>query len=263
MKRFYLLTLVLLTVCMTSVAQQKWDFLKLSDTDISNLDADWTLENDYYYNTSTSGKGIYVGRYSKQGKDYSPYFTDRDSAAVYSSIIEANGMELEMTKGLRFGLVNSTNGRFQGNNKKAFRIYKNNKGNGIFFRVDGAFFVIPNVAKGDTVIVVSRPGGKEGRGLTSQDLEIIKGFESTEAVNTTNKGISKVDGYVLISSIDKPSILLSVEVKKPTTGIAAIQTSGVKHPERIYNLNGQFVGTDFNKLPKGVYIKQGKKFIKK
>lgn len=259
MKRFYLLTLVLFTVCMTSVAQQKWDFLKLSDTDISNLDAQWTFKDHYYYN-----QGINVGRYSKKGEDYSPYFTNRDSAALYSSIVLANGVELEMTKGLKFGFAHEGNQRFQANKSKAFRIYKEKKGYGIFPEMAGAFFIIPNVVKGDTIIVISRPGGDEGRGLSSEELTVISGFQpTTEPSNVINKGVSKVDGNVLISTGGKTSILLSVEVKKPTTGIAAIQTSGVKHPERIYNLNGQFVGTDFNKLPQGVYIKQGKKFIKK
>lgn len=264
MKKIYLLTLTLLSICMASMAQQKWDFLTLSANDEANLTADWSFSDPYYYNTSTSGKGIYVGRYSKKGKDYSPYFNVADSAAKYSSTVEANGVELEMTKGLKFGFANEGSRRFQGNNNKAFRIYKGKKGYGIYPQMAGAFFVIPNVAVGDTVIVVSRPGGKEGRGLTSENLTILSGFESTiEPNNVLNKGVSKVNGNVLIGSIGKTSILLSVEVKKPTTDISQLRTSVIGRPENIYNLNGQFVGTDLNKLPQGVYIQYGKKVIKK
>ncbi len=50
----------------------------------------------------------------------------------------------------------------------------------------------------------------------------------------------------------------------PTTGIANVQTSLTKN-YKVYNLNGVVVGTEstFKKLPKGVYIVNGKKVVKK
>lgn len=50
----------------------------------------------------------------------------------------------------------------------------------------------------------------------------------------------------------------------PTTGIANVKTSLTKN-YKVYNLNGVVVGTEstFKKLPKGVYIVNGKKVVKK
>ena len=50
----------------------------------------------------------------------------------------------------------------------------------------------------------------------------------------------------------------------PTTGIANVETSLTKN-YKVYNLNGVVVGTEstFKKLPKGVYIVNGKKVVKK
>ena len=49
----------------------------------------------------------------------------------------------------------------------------------------------------------------------------------------------------------------------PTTGIANVKTSLTKN-HKVYNLNGVVVGTEstFKKLPKGVYIVNGKKVVK-
>lgn len=48
-----------------------------------------------------------------------------------------------------------------------------------------------------------------------------------------------------------------------TTGIATINSDGEIVNKSIYNVAGQYVGTDFNSLPKGVYIVNGVKTIKK
>lgn len=47
-------------------------------------------------------------------------------------------------------------------------------------------------------------------------------------------------------------------------GIKKIETIGQKLVDtRVYNLNGQYVGTTFNGLSKGVYIVNGKKVVVK
>ena len=47
-------------------------------------------------------------------------------------------------------------------------------------------------------------------------------------------------------------------------GIKKIETTGQKLVDtRVYNLNGQYVGTTFNGLSKGVYIVNGKKVVVK
>ncbi len=46
-----------------------------------------------------------------------------------------------------------------------------------------------------------------------------------------------------------------------TTGIQSVSTNR-STPQAIYDLRGQYVGTDINILPKGIYIIQGKKVVK-
>lgn len=68
------------------------------------------------------------------------------------------------------------------------------------------------------------------------------------------------------SRIDEQTISkLEVTLEpNPTTGIANVETSLTKN-YKVYNLNGVVVGTEstFKKLPKGVYIVNGKKVVKK
>lgn len=68
------------------------------------------------------------------------------------------------------------------------------------------------------------------------------------------------------SRIDEQTISkLEVTLEpNPTTGIANVETSLTKN-HKGYNLNGVVVGTEstFKKLPKGVYIVNGKKVVKK
>lgn len=53
-------------------------------------------------------------------------------------------------------------------------------------------------------------------------------------------------------------------LKEPTpTGIANIEAAGKTKGEKIYTLDGRYVGTDFSSLPKGVYIYQHKKYVVK
>ncbi len=47
-----------------------------------------------------------------------------------------------------------------------------------------------------------------------------------------------------------------------TTGIESVTVAPSVSDNRIYNLNGVSVGTDTNSLPSGIYIKNGKKFVK-
>ncbi len=59
--------------------------------------------------------------------------------------------------------------------------------------------------------------------------------------------------------------LVSIDLVYGTSGINGIQNNeanGVKDG-RIYSVSGQFVGTSKDKLKKGIYIVNGKKFIVK
>lgn len=65
------------------------------------------------------------------------------------------------------------------------------------------------------------------------------------------------------AGIQFDEIFLSNDGKNPVTGISDIN-AGLKPSGRIYNLRGQYIGNtdNFSKLPKGIYIIDGKKVIK-
>lgn len=67
------------------------------------------------------------------------------------------------------------------------------------------------------------------------------------------------------STSSKRFFLDEVEVSvpdAPTSGIKDIKSMNAVADGRIYNVNGQYVGTDLNALPRGLYIQNGKKIIK-
>lgn len=85
-----------------------------------------------------------------------------------------------------------------------------------------------------------------------------KFFEwTTGQKQVTYKNESRLDEQ----NISKLEVTLEPD---PTTGIANVKTSLTKN-YKVYNLNGVVVGTEstFKKLPKGVYIVNGKKVVKK
>lgn len=80
---------------------------------------------------------------------------------------------------------------------------------------------------------------------------------TTGEKQVTLKNQSRIDEQ----TISKLEVTLEPD---PTTGIANVKTSLTKN-HKVYNLNGVVVGTEstFKKLPKGVYIVNGKKVVKK
>lgn len=84
--------------------------------------------------------------------------------------------------------------------------------------------------------------------------------------NTAYLDVSSVKGANTIIYLpgDEGSNVNAKAVKKSpiSSGINSIDKSVRSDDARIYNTNGQFVGTDKSTLPKGVYISRGKKFTK-
>lgn len=74
---------------------------------------------------------------------------------------------------------------------------------------------------------------------------------------TIEKPIFKItegtDGTISFSFLKDPT----------TTGIQNIEATGKPKDEKIYTLDGRYVGTNFSNLPKGVYIYQHKKYVVK
>lgn len=61
----------------------------------------------------------------------------------------------------------------------------------------------------------------------------------------------------------KPLTFLLDENNGTVTGIKEVSSSSCYADGRIYTLGGQFVGASFKGLPKGVYVKDGKKYVVK
>jgi immune inhibitor A len=62
----------------------------------------------------------------------------------------------------------------------------------------------------------------------------------------------------------KRFFLDEVFVAKPaeTTGIEVIKSENTRQQKGIYSISGMYMGTDWNALPRGIYIRDGKKIVK-
>lgn len=88
-----------------------------------------------------------------------------------------------------------------------------------------------------------------GTTINKQVKEIT--FDGDEAnVTFTDESSQEVDLSAL-------SIVWST-----TNSVNSIVADTDKASDAIYNLNGQYVGTDLDKLPKGIYIVKGHKVVK-
>ena len=70
-------------------------------------------------------------------------------------------------------------------------------------------------------------------------------------------------GESTAANAGKPLTFLLDENNGTVTGIKEISSSSCYADGRIYTLGGQFVGASFKGLPKGVYVKDGKKYVVK
>ena len=83
----------------------------------------------------------------------------------------------------------------------------------------------------------------------------------TYTVTISGSGSSQLT----FSTSSKRFFLDEVKVYVPnasTDGIKGIKSMNAVPDNRIYNVNGQYVGTDLNALPRGLYIRNGRKIIK-
>lgn len=94
----------------------------------------------------------------------------------------------------------------------------------------------------------------ENMRVLNDDLDFGKDFTGTYIPNNTvyldiSGQTQKLDSYHLPSGI--------------VTGINSVRHGNNNHNDnRIYNIKGQYVGCDFDMLPQGIYIRNGKKIAK-
>jgi alpha-amylase len=91
------------------------------------------------------------------------------------------------------------------------------------------------------------------------NIVISAGTGSPQTVDVENISTDKY--FVISASKDSGNKNFVEDVTETyTTGIGniTVNTAGIS---RIYNLNGQYVGTDCDALAPGVYIQNGKKYV--
>ena len=77
-------------------------------------------------------------------------------------------------------------------------------------------------------------------------------------------GVKEGDGEVSLGYLNDSFEIVEFGYRLPFT---IVETSGIvnvkaeKEPSKIYSINGLYMGTDATRLPKGIYIRGGKKFV--
>jgi hypothetical protein len=66
-----------------------------------------------------------------------------------------------------------------------------------------------------------------------------------------------------LQTVDMSLVSIDLTYNDDTSGITEVETTDKQRNNRIYTISGQFVGTSKENLPAGIYIVNGKKFIKK
>jgi immune inhibitor A len=105
------------------------------------------------------------------------------------------------------------------------------------------------------ITVVGVDGGEATLG--QNDFQMT--YNQWTNFKTTLKGKGKVR---LVIQGERRYFLDEVLVVKGTTGISGVTADKPNLKGRIYTTSGVYVGTDFDVLPQGVYVVNGKKVVK-
>ncbi len=73
--------------------------------------------------------------------------------------------------------------------------------------------------------------------------------------------IKALRGYFVVP--EGAASKMAINIDGETTAISGLHTDALQSNGKVYNLNGQYVGTDVNTLQKGIYLMNGKKLIVK
>jgi endoribonuclease L-PSP len=237
-----------------------YNFIQLGADDLAAVQKDtklWTVAGTQIKNAAVLGK---AGKISATHPIES-----------YAASLMADGKELEATKGLKFVtyIHNSNDCKIVGAgklifdptnkevNKKALSLYGSNLA-----------IVLPNLKKGMKISATfMSQTSTQKRYLTSYNLDAGHTFVEpvSATVHTTAEGTVAQDGAVWLVSTNGLYVyditLKDADGNLITTYINLQQTETSKD-NRIYDLSGRYVGTDFDTLEHGVYILQGRKILK-
>jgi len=115
----------------------------------------------------------------------------------------------------------------------------------------------------DHTLLYNKVGDGHYRVLVySQNISAIEGSEGALLnIKTSGTNGKLTASDALFTTTDVQTMKLAAQ-NFDTTGIDAIESNEAT-AERYFDLNGRYVGNDFSQLEKGIYVKNGKKFIKK
>ena len=214
-------------------APTTWDFTQvLSDNDAANLAADantWTFDkdNNYWKNAAV--------------------LAERN---VFEPL-KANGVELEVTKGLTFTRDNS-----EGLGEDRVRIKSKN-----YVAVNGSSVSISlgSLVKNDVIKLKFKGSGESERSLTVSNTELVSGSLTTADVeeHEVELKVLKDNPVTITTSNGFQFMAITVNAELPT-GVNSVKAEGAKAKVAgTVNLAGQQVGADY----KGIVIKDGKKVM--
>ena len=198
----------------------------------------------------------------------SPTNTPVTTASAYASPIIVNGVEPEMTRGLKFCLYMPETGTFKSFGADKLLLYTDPGFRALKLNGQNIGIVIPGLKKGQTVTVSCRSVTSSGiRYLNAYNLTADQEFGSAAATNKNEQiciGTVEADGDVVITA-SNGIFVYDIMVKDATGKLiaAAVHNVQTRLPAdgRIYNLNGQYMGRNPAVLQPGVYIRNGKKLM--
>ena len=185
----------------------------------------------------------------------------------YAGKLMVNNMEPAFARGLLFCTYIPGTKTVKPISIGKLRIYTDAERQAINLNAKNLAIVIPNLKAGQTVIVGCRSvTSPNPRYLDAHNLDVEEGFGNAAANNLQEQTcIGKVaeDGDVAITSSNGIYVYsITIKDKDGNTLPTSIgHTTLTRRPNNpnIYSLNGHYLGTNIDKLPKGLYIRNGKK----
>ena len=113
-----------------------------------------------------------------------------------------------------------------------------------------------NGTNDDTTLYLSVTDGT----VSPAEVTMTKSAFNTYEATISAKGEARVTFYTSKGRFFLDDVLVKAETT--TTGIAELKPAAVKDATRIYTLDGRFMGTSLQQLPRGLYIVNGRKIVR-
>lgn len=213
----------------------EWNFIEMSDADKTLLEKDVEM----WLHEQTSSEDRYNSTVANGGEGVA---------------LKASGTELAYAKGLRFTFNAALS------NKDKIRLNPNKSTSGLQLNGVDIVMTIPNLKAGSTIEMEVRSGKSgEERGFTAENFTADDGTVLTTTTKMTIKGKATADGNVSFTTTAGMNVISLKVVLPSTLGIVTPENvkPAAKSDNRIFTLSG----VEVKNPAKGIYIRNGKKFI--